>query len=266
MRRGIGSASSAACTMPGSSSTAAAPRLRADEKQEHPLALVELLQRLDRWRRSCRRTRARRASVRRRHRRPRSRGGPRRFRCCSGCREASRRTRTASRRGVAKRGDRAVRECPPCRARVSTPAAKACSSVRSAFGGSSSVPSSTRKSRRSSFMPPLLPAPSAVQQREAERLAALVVRLRHRARERAHAQDVALPLGHRDGAARIEQVEGVRGLEHLLVGRQRAAAAPAVRCRRARGRRSAAAASARRRARSCTPTARPRSDGTRRRR
>ncbi len=38
--------------------------------------------------------------------------------------------------------------------------------------------------------------------------------------EVAHAQDVALPLGHRDDAARVEQVEDVAGLDRLVVGRQ----------------------------------------------
>ena len=36
----------------------------------------------------------------------------------------------------------------------------------------------------------------------------------------AHPQDVALPLGHRDDAARVEQVEHVAGLDRLVVGRQ----------------------------------------------
>ena len=38
--------------------------------------------------------------------------------------------------------------------------------------------------------------------------------------EVADAADVALPLGHRDGAARVHQVEQVRGLQHVVVGRQ----------------------------------------------
>ena len=42
-----------------------------------------------------------------------------------------------------------------------------------------------------------------------------------RAREVPHAPDVADALGHRDRAARVEQVEGVRALQHLVVGRQR---------------------------------------------
>src|SRR5207245_5013517 len=40
-------------------------------------------------------------------------------------------------------------------------------------------------------------------------------------RERSHPQDVALPLGHADGAARVEQVEDVRALQAIIVGRQR---------------------------------------------
>ena len=38
--------------------------------------------------------------------------------------------------------------------------------------------------------------------------------------EIAHAQDVALALGHRDHATRIEQVEDVAGLEALVIGGQ----------------------------------------------
>ena len=47
------------------------------------------------------------------------------------------------------------------------------------------------------------------------------IALRHAAREVADAADVGGALGDRDGAARVEQVEGVRGLQHLFVGRQR---------------------------------------------
>ena len=39
--------------------------------------------------------------------------------------------------------------------------------------------------------------------------------------ELAHAQDIALPLGHRDHAARVEQIEDVACLDALVVGRQR---------------------------------------------
>src|SRR5262249_33682449 len=60
-----------------------------------------------------------------------------------------------------------------------------------------------------------------LQQREAERLAALEVSAGDPRGERADPEDVALPLGHRDRAARIEQVEGVRGLQHLLVRGER---------------------------------------------
>src|SRR4051812_31110574 len=36
----------------------------------------------------------------------------------------------------------------------------------------------------------------------------------------AHTQDIALALGHRDDAAGVEQIEDVRGLDALIVGRQ----------------------------------------------
>jgi hypothetical protein len=45
--------------------------------------------------------------------------------------------------------------------------------------------------------------------------------LGHGARQVADAADVGGALGHADGAARVQQVEAVGGLEHLLVGRQR---------------------------------------------
>src|SRR5688500_12948501 len=93
----------------------------------------------------------------------------------------------------------------PC----ATSSAKTLPSWASAFGGSSSVRSSTS---RVAF--------SGMDHREAETLARFEIRLRHRARERAHAADVSGALGHRDGAARVEQVEGVRALEDHLVRRQ----------------------------------------------
>src|SRR3990170_5680706 len=37
----------------------------------------------------------------------------------------------------------------------------------------------------------------------------------------AHAQDVGLAFRHRDHAARVEQIENMRGLDRLVVGRQR---------------------------------------------
>src|SRR5258708_11595434 len=40
-------------------------------------------------------------------------------------------------------------------------------------------------------------------------------------RQLADPHDVALPLGDADGAARVEQVEGVRALQAIVVGRQR---------------------------------------------
>ena len=102
------------------------------------------------------------------------------------------------------------------------------------------------------------------QHREAQRLAAGVVRLRHGARQRAHAQDVALALGHGDRAARIQQVEGVRGLQHLLVGRQRQLRREQrIACRLVLVEVAEQHGDVRR-ARSCRPTARLRSGGRRR--
>src|SRR5690606_11071056 len=63
--------------------------------------------------------------------------------------------------------------------------------------------------------------PRARCQRKAQALAAVVIALRHGARQGADAADVGGALGHGNGAARVQQVEGVGGLEHLLIGRQR---------------------------------------------
>src|ERR1044071_1184755 len=57
------------------------------------------------------------------------------------------------------------------------------------------------------------------------------VELRDGANQVAHAPDVCRPLGDRERAARVEQVERVRALEDEVVGRQRQAAldqAPAL--------------------------------------
>mgnify|MGYP000211890929 CR=1 FL=1 len=55
---------------------------------------------------------------------------------------------------------------------------------------------------------------------EGSPLVVLGQRLRDAARERAHAEDESLSLGHRNGTTRIEQIEGVRRLQHLFVGGQ----------------------------------------------
>src|SRR2546421_2985439 len=47
------------------------------------------------------------------------------------------------------------------------------------------------------------------------------VQLRAVVGELADPQDVTLPLGHADGAARVEQVEGVRALQAVVVRRKR---------------------------------------------
>ena len=63
--------------------------------------------------------------------------------------------------------------------------------------------------------------PLAWRHRKTQPLAALVIGLRDPAREVADAADVCGALRHRDRAARVQQVEGVRGLQHLLVRGQR---------------------------------------------
>src|SRR5215468_636160 len=59
------------------------------------------------------------------------------------------------------------------------------------------------------------------QQREAQRLSTGVVGLRYLTRKSAHTQYVTLTLRDGDGAPRIQKVERMRGLQHLLIRRQR---------------------------------------------
>src|SRR5688572_33280052 len=103
----------------------------------------------------------------------------------------------------------------------STPSWKACASSGSAFGGSSSVPSSISRGRKSAIRG--LRVRGGLQARETELFALGVIGFGAGARQRAHAQDVALAFGHRDRAAGVEQVEAVRGLADLFVGGQRQA-------------------------------------------
>ena len=55
---------------------------------------------------------------------------------------------------------------------------------------------------------------------EAQACAAVQIALAHGAGQVPDAANVSCALGHRDGAAGVQQVEGVGGLEHLLVSRQ----------------------------------------------
>ena len=147
----------------------------------------------------------------------------------------ARRVGAASRRRARRRARDARHRVPRRRRRETLRA-----SASRLFGGSSSVPISTRKSAAFTyatrglspfraakrglspfFMQSVVIDVCLLQHRKAQRLAAGVIRLRNRARERAHAQDVALALGDGDRLARIEQVEDVRGLQRLLVRRQR---------------------------------------------
>src|SRR6266404_8216834 len=61
---------------------------------------------------------------------------------------------------------------------------------------------------------------SGLHQRETQLLARGVIGLRHRTRVRAHAGDVGGALGHGDGAARVEKVEGMRALQDHFIRRQ----------------------------------------------
>src|SRR6056297_1623836 len=143
-------------------------------------------------------------------------GGPRSTISWSAWRVSSRRTLTASRRGVAK-DSTSLQARRASASRATSPSRNASASTGKAFGGNSSVPISTRKSARSAMRGLARPG----EHRKAQRFAAGVIAFRDAARHVAHAQYEALPFGDRDRVARVQQVEDVRGLEHLLVGGQR---------------------------------------------
>src|SRR5690606_17334029 len=155
--------------------------------------------------------------------------GPSTSECCSGCSTATPGSRTARRRGVYSGRAPVVSTATPrfCSA-ATTPSKKACARPGSALTGSSSVPSSISRGSCLLMDVPVVDAAAGkgarsragLQSREAELLALGVVGLGHGLGQGAHAQDVALALGYRDGAARVQQVERMRGLAHLLVGRQ----------------------------------------------
>ncbi len=147
----------------------------------------------------------------------------------------SRRTRTARRRGVANRST-----APCCRPASARPLHDAvCKSsadsveqrLRRQFLGADldqEIPEGTHA--RSPVVKAMVPGNGGSRCRvtrgrpcaasETQCFATRVVRLGDAAREGAHAQDVALAFGDRDGLARVEQVERVRGLQHPLVGGQ----------------------------------------------
>src|SRR5690606_36108664 len=156
--------------------------------------------------------------------------GPSTSERCSGCSVPTPGSSTASRRGVySGRAPVASTATPRFCSAATTPSKKACARPGSALTGSSSVPSSISRGSCVLMDVPVVDAAAGkgarsravLQSREAELLALGVVGLGHGLGQGAHAQDVALALGHRDGAARVQQVEGVAGLAHLLVGRQR---------------------------------------------
>src|SRR5439155_8793910 len=134
---------------------------------------------------------------------------------------------TASLRGVANCCFEAARSFRRCRTISATScSANASPSSRRDLGGNSSVKSSTSRlavggALAGFFLTTVQPRILVLQHREPELLARIEVSLRDEFRERSHAAYVGLALGHRDRAARIEQVEGVRALQHHLVARQR---------------------------------------------
>src|SRR5262249_22655287 len=121
-------------------------------------------------------------------------GGP--FTHSSGVRSRRSRTTTASRRGPTYTASGARPSA------FSTTSGSCAAASRQAAAGSSSQPISS----------------SSVGTRG---LPLLEVQLRDLPREVPHPDDVRGALGDRDRAARVEQVERVRALQHLIVGRQR---------------------------------------------
>src|SRR5690606_27888827 len=142
---------------------------------------------------------------------------------CSGCSVATFGSSTARRRGVySGRASPASKAMPRLARAAVTPSKKARARPGRALTGSSSVPSSISRGRICASMENVRSVRGgALEAREAELLALRVVGAGHRLRQGAHPQDVALALGDADGAAGVQQVEGVAGLAHLLVGRQR---------------------------------------------
>src|SRR6267143_2202093 len=137
-------------------------------------------------------------------------GGPCTSRSLSGGRSFTLPISTARRRGVAdgRVANGARRKRSSCRSAARL-AANASAIGRSDFGGSSSVRSSTSRE-------------SGMGHRKSEPLARFVVGLGHGTCERADATDVRGAFGDGDGAARVEQIEGVRALQDHFVGRQHA--------------------------------------------
>ncbi len=158
MRRGIGSALSTSVRIPGSRLTALAPG-RAPAYQRYSLFCSS------RSRPSCESSTpqlaakacAARVGCPSASKAART-GGPRRRTVCAGCCAARRETRTARRRGVANEATGPWRRWAAASWAL-RPARSACSSSGSALGGSSSVPISNRKSRRSLRAVSLMRAP-----------------------------------------------------------------------------------------------------------
>ena len=230
MRRAIGSASSAACTMPGRSFAACSPGRVVRQNRNSPLVVVEARELIDlhaagvgKCARSARRLAG---GVERGRDRRAAALDPLLRLAVEQLRDLH---REAPRREIRER--RAVREAGGIQARDRCPSRNASPRATRLFGGISSAPISTRKSWR--FMgasscgrwppnrcrrdSPRIPS----QQWKALCFAAGEVGAGDGAGERTHAQDVALALGDGNRLARVEQVEDVRGLQRLLVRGQR---------------------------------------------
>src|SRR5688572_4079397 len=110
---------------------------------------------------------------------------------------------------------------PALSSSVATSSRKASESGSNAFGGSSSVPISINRSCLSigEFLQTFF-TQCFRRKRESQSGTRIVIGLGNGARQCAHAQDVALAFRYGNRRTRVEQVEGMRCLHHLFVGRQ----------------------------------------------
>src|SRR5262245_32752742 len=141
-----------------------------------------------------------------------STGGPSTTRVSDGWASGRPAASTAMRRGATQTSIRPGSIRSASRLAFTSPPACSTASLH-ALEGSSSQPTSTSRSGTRGLR--------AVPPGE--------VGLGHPRRQRAHPPDVRAPLGRADDPARVEQVEGVAALQHLVIGRQHQALVEAAR-------------------------------------
>src|SRR6266481_4838940 len=154
-------------------------------------------------------------------------GGPESLRRTSGAFSAMAVTISVSLRGVA--WVETLARSPSLLRRTSSSALSICAAIHSTAGrwklaGSSSVPISKTRSMSGHLEELAVPRELLLGQRPVPEGGELhlgpggEVQPGAIVRELADAQDVSLPLGHADGAARVEQVEDVRAFQAVVVG------------------------------------------------